>query len=342
MSISRRNFLRGSAQLTLAAPLLGAAGNLLAAPPPAGIDYSLITKPFVGNKVSAKDITQSDAGGLAVFAGAGCNVVALAGKDGALLVDGGQAVNAALLLKAVHAKLGTRRIDTLINTHWHPDQTGLNEVAGKDKGTIVAHEVTRLYTGRKVRSPLFDGTIGPLPEIARPTRTTYDQGKLEFAGEEVQYRHLPGSHTDGDLYVYFPKRNVVVAGGPVTSDRWPVLDYQNGGFMHGLVRSYEILSDLVKPDTIVVPANGPLMTGADVVKMKELYWALFKQFFILFNKGLGPKDVAEFNAGKEFQGVVPIVADRPLKDSPLLKQLGDPSQFLEFAYRGLQLATLPF
>lgn len=343
MTLSRRHFLRGSAQLTLAAPLLGVvAAPLFAAPPPAGIDYSLITKPFVGRKVSAKDITEQDVNGLAMFSGAGCNVVALAGKDGALLVDGGQAVNASLLLKAVHGKLRTRRIDTLVNTHWHPDQTGLNEAAGKDHGTIIAHETTRLYLGRKVRSPLFDGTIGPLPEAARPTKTTYDKGSFEFAGEEVQYRHLPGAHTDGDLYVYFPKRNVVVAGGPVTSDRWPVMDYLNGGFMHGFVRSYEILSDLVKPDTIVVPANGPVMTGPDVVKMKDLYWQLFKQFFILFNKGFGPTDVVEFNAGKEFQTATPVVAERPLIGNPVLKQLGEPNQFLEFAYRSLQLATLPF
>jgi hypothetical protein len=142
--------------------------------------------------------------------------------------------------------------------------------------------------------------------------------------------------------VYFPKRNVVVAGGPVTSDRWPVIDYLNGGFMHGFVRSYEILCDVVKPDTLVVPASGPVITGADLVKMKDLYWALFKQFFVLFNKGLGPRDIVEFNAGKEFQGVMPVVADRPLKGSALLQELGDPSQFLEFAYRSLQLATLPF
>ena len=342
MSISRRHFLRDSAQLTLAAPLLGVAAPLLAAPPPAGIDYSLITKPYVGTKVSARDITQQDVSGLTLFSGAGCNVIGLAGKDGALLVDGGLAVNAAVLLKAVHGKLGTRRIHTLFNTHWHPDQTGLNETAGKDSAAIVAHEVTKLSTGRKLRSPLYDGTIGPLPERARPTKTTYDQGTLDFDGEEVQYRHLPGAHTDGDLYVYFPKRNVLVAGGPVTSDRWPVMDYLNGGFMHGFVRSYEILSGLVKPDTIVVPAMGPVMTGADVVKMKDLYWALFKQFFILFNKGFGPADVAEFNAGKEFKTATPVVADRPLIDNPVLKQLGDPTQFLEFAYRSLQLATLPF
>jgi cyclase len=341
MTISRRSFLRKSAQLTLAAPLFGTAAPLLAGPP-AGIDYSLITKPFVGKKVSAKDIAEKEVGGLAMFSGAGCNVVALGDKDGALLIDGGQAVNAALLLKAVHRRLRTRRIHSLINTHWHPDQTGLNEAAGKDDATIVAHEVTRLYTGRKVRSPLFDGTIGPLPEGARPTKTFYDQGTLEFAGEEVHYRHLPAAHTDGDLLVHFPKRNVVVAGGPVTSDRWPVIDYLNGGFMHGFVRSYEILSEVVKPDTLVVPASGPVITGADLVKMKELYWALFRQFFALFNKGLGPRDVVDFNAGKEFQGAMPVVADRPLKGSPLLQQMGDPSQFLEFAYRSVQLATLPF
>jgi cyclase len=342
MSVSRRHFLRHSAGLALAAPLFGAAMPLLASPPPTGIDYSLITKPFTGRKVSARDIITTEVGGLALFAGAGCNVVALAGPDGALVIDGGHAVNADVLLEALRGKLGTRRIHTLFNTHWHPDQTGLNEAAGKDGGTIIGHEVTRLALGRTLRSPLFDGTIGPLPPAARPTKTTYDQGELQFAGEAVQYHHLPGAHTAGDLYVFFPKRNVLVAGGPVTSDCWPVIDYANGGFMHGLVRSYELLAKVVKPDTLVVPATGPVMTGADLVKMKDLYRELFRQFFVLFNKGLGPRDVAQFNAGKEFQGVVPIVADRPLQHSPLLQQLGDPGQFLEFAFRSTQLATLPF
>ena len=56
MTTSRRNFLRDSAQMLTAVPLLGAAAPMLGAPPPAGIDYSLLTKPFVGKKVSAKDI----------------------------------------------------------------------------------------------------------------------------------------------------------------------------------------------------------------------------------------------------------------------------------------------
>ncbi|MFM1886988.1 MAG: hypothetical protein RL026_2145 [Pseudomonadota bacterium] len=341
MSLSRRQFLRGSAQLTMAAPLLGSALPLWAAPP-AGIDYSLMKKPFVGRKVSARDIKTTDVAGLALFSGAGGNVVAVAGPEGAVLVDGGNAVNSALLLKAVHGQLGTRRIHTLVNTHWHPDQTGLNVAAGNDAATLISHEVTRLCAARLQRSPLFDGTIAPLPAAARPTKTVYDHGSMEIGGEEVRYGHLPGAHTGGDLYVHFPRRNVIVAGGPVTSDRWPVMDYLNGGFMHGFVRSYEILCEIAKPDTLIVPANGPVMTGAELVKMKDLYWALFRQFFILFNKGLGPMDVVEFNGGKEIRGVVPVVADRPLLGNPVVQQLGDPRQFLEFAYRSTQLATLPF
>jgi hypothetical protein len=44
----------------------------------------------------------------------------------------------------------------------------------------------------------------------------------------------------------------------------------------------------------------------------------------MFNKGFGPHDVVDA---------------RPLKDFEA--QYGDPAQFLEYAYRSLQLATIP-
>jgi len=96
---------------------------------------------------------------------------------------------------------------------------------------------------------------------------------------------------------------------------------------------------VVKPDTLVIGAEGVPLTGSDIVRHKDVYWALFKQMFILFNKGFGPEDVVEFNKGKEFVGVVPVVAERPLKE--LIEEMGDPSQFLECAYRSLQQATIP-
>jgi cyclase len=215
-------------------------------------------------------------------------------------------------------------VQTLINTHWHPEQTGSNEAVGKAGGTIIAHEVSRLALGRSERSALYEGYYGPLPPKAIPSLSTYNTGTLMFAGEQVDYRYLPAAHTNGDLFVHFPKRNVIVAGGPVAADHWPVMDYLNGAFMHGFVRSYEILAEVAKADTIIIPANGPTLTGADIVKQKDMYWAVFKQFFIDFNKGFGPND---------------IVAAHLLKDYEA--QYGDASQFLDYAYRSVQLATIP-
>lgn len=333
MPISRRNFLRDGAQALSAASLLGAA---VAGAPAAFAKTGKAEK----GRASAKDISVKDVAGLALIAGSGCNVVALPGPDGALMIDGGLAVNSALLLAAVARATNTKRVATLINTHWHPEQTGSNEAVGKAGGTIIAHEVTKLALGARNRSALYEGLYGPLPKDALPTQTTYNTGSLQIAGEQVDYRYLPGAHTNGDLFIHFPKRNVIVAGGPVGSDSWPVLDYLNGGFMHGFVRSYEILSDVAKPDTIIIPASGPTLTGADIVKQKDIYWSLFKQFFILFNKGAGPQDIVDYNRGKEYATVGIVTPERPLKS--LEAKMGDPAQFLDAAYRSTQMATIPF
>src|SRR5690349_16029600 len=117
MPISRRNFLRDSAQALSAASLLGAV---------AGTAFGKDEKATKG-RVSARDIAVKDVAGLALISGAGCNVVALPGPNGALMIDGGLAVNSALLLQAVANATKTTRVDTLINTHWHPEQTGCNE-----------------------------------------------------------------------------------------------------------------------------------------------------------------------------------------------------------------------
>lgn len=315
MLIDRRFLLRSAAPALAAATLLPASA------------MAEVAKSGTAKKkphAAAGAVGVKDVNGLTVFDVGGCNVVALAGPDGVLLVDGGPAADSPMLLKAMSGALKTDRVATLINTHWHPEQVGCNEAVGKAGGVIVSHEVTRLYLGRDSHSALYPGVIKALPPEARPTKTTYNTGQIEFAGETVDYRYLPAAHTNGDLYIHFPKHNVIAAGGPVSAVRWPVMDYLNGAFMHGFVRSYEILAAVAKPDTIIIPAEGPTLTGADVARQKDMYWALFKTMFANFNKGYGPTDV---------------IADHPLKAYEA--QYGDPAQFLDAAYRSIQLATVP-
>src|SRR5262245_24681190 len=130
---------------------------------------------FVTQRGPAK-ITSTDlGGGLFLFQGAGCNVVALRSDDGALMIDGGLAANAEALLKAVKERTGNSRIHTLINTHWHPEQVGANEIVGRDGGVIIAHEKTRMYLSNTVTSVTFEGRFGPLPKEARPNKRSEER-----------------------------------------------------------------------------------------------------------------------------------------------------------------------
>jgi cyclase len=276
---------------------------------------------------SSPQISATDLGGLTLFQGAGCNVIAMRGRvedGGALMIDGGLAANADALLKAVKERTGNSRIHTLINTHWHPEQTGANEAVGRDGGVIIAHEKTRIYLSNAVTSVTFEGRLEPLPEAARPNKTTHTDGSLEFAGQQIRYEYLPAAHTDGDLYVHFPGLNVLVAGGVVSGEQWPVLDYRNGAWLGGRVRAHEALARLVGPETRVVPAQGRLITGSDIIRHRDIYQKLYVEMIAYMNQGLGPEDVVKRNPLKQYEA-----------------ELGDPSVFLYGAYRSMLIAFVP-
>ena len=232
---------------------------------------------------SGPRITTTDLGGATLLQGAGCNVVAIPGPDpkerrqgvpedqGALMIDGGLAANADALLASVKSATRSSRIHTLINTHWHPEQVGANEAVGRSGGVIFAHEKTKICLSNTVYSVTFKGRRLPLPDAARPTRTVRGDGSVELAGQQIDYGYMPAAHTDGDLYVRFPALNLLVLGGVVSAEEWPLLDYRNGAWLGGRVRALEHLADIVQPDTRVVPASGRVMTGTEIVRHRDMY-----------------------------------------------------------------------
>ena len=295
-----------------------------------GSGISLATVASLGAFTSRAEAAKARIGtsiiapGITLLDGAGCNVVAVHGTEGSLLVDGGYAANARALLKAASQATRNERVATLINTHWHPAQTGANEIVGKAGAQIIAHEVTRLYLGRAVGSVDYDGLYGPLPAAARPVKTTRATGSLSFDGRQVDYGYLPAAHTSGDLYVHLPEANLLVTGGPVCSESWPMLDYRNGAWLGGLVKAHEKLASLVKPDTRVVPANGRVLTGAELQQQHALFAAFHEQMVVFQNKGMDSGD---------------CIAAKPLK--AFEAQYGDASRFIYGAFQSLNLAYSP-
>jgi len=273
---------------------------------------------------TAPRITTTDLGGATLLQGAGCNVVAMPGPDGALMVDGGLAANADALLAAVKTATRTTRINTLINTHWHPEQVGANEPVGRAGGVIFAHEKTKTYLSNAVYSVVFKGRRRALPEPARPTKTVRSDGSMEFAGQKIDYGYMPAAHTDSDIFIHFPQLNLLVAGGLVSAEEWPLLDYRNGAWLGGRVRALEHLADIVKPDTRVVASNGRVMTGTEIVRHRDMYQKLFTTMIGYLNMGLGPEDAVVRNPLKEYQS-----------------EFGDPSAFTYGALKSMMIAYVP-
>jgi cyclase len=272
----------------------------------------------------AATITTTDLGGATLLQGAGCNVVAMPGADGALMIDGGLAAHVDALLTAVRQATGTSRIHTLINTHWHPEQTGANEAVGRAGGVIFAHEKTKIYLSSTVYSLTFEGRRPPLPEAAWPTRTIREDGSMEFAGRRIDYGYMPAAHTDSDIFVHLPDLNLLVAGGVVSAEDWPILDHRNGAWLGGRVRALEHLADRVRPDTRVVPAHGRMMTGSEIVRHRDMYQALFLTMIDYLNMGLGPEDAVERKPLAQYES-----------------EFGDSSAFVYGALRSMMLAYVP-
>jgi glyoxylase-like metal-dependent hydrolase (beta-lactamase superfamily II) len=261
---------------------------------------------------------------MTLLQGAGCNVLAMAGPEGALMVDGGLAANADALLAAVRSATGATRIHTLINTHWHPEQVGANDAVGRSGGVIFAHEGTKLYLSNAVHSLLFEGRRAALPKTAWPTQTTRGDGSMAFAGQQIEYGYMPAAHTDSDLFIHFPASNLLAAGGVVSAEEWPLLDHRNGAWLGGRVRALQRLASIVRPDTRVVPTYGRVMTGAEIVRHRDMYQKLFDTMIGYLNKGYGPEDA---------------VAQNPLKD--YAAEFGDPSAFTYGALRSMMIAYVP-
>ena len=225
------------------------------------------------------------------------NVIAHTTRGGVLLVDGGSTASDALM-KAVTALPGGGPVDTIFNTHWHPEQTGSNEVLGKAGKTIIAQENTKLWLTTDVTWSWNGKHFKRLPKIAQPNKTFYTTGKLESG---IQYGHIPdAAHTDGDLYVYFPQQNVLAVGDVVSGQGWPVVDWQTGGWIGGIVGGLQRLQTIANAETRIVPGRGPVLSLADIKKQTEMYGEIYNRLSQMLNKGRGPSEAVEARPTKEF------------------------------------------
>jgi len=293
---ARRTILKGA--------LLVAAGSVLTPFARAA------STPAAGSTALAK--------GLTLISGVGANVLALDAGDGLLLIDSGIAAAAGALRSQLKALAGGGRVRTLINTHWHPEQTGSNEAFGKAGAQIIAHEKTKQRLSTDLYRPNLDRYVKALPPAGRPTKAFYTQDALQAGGETLELGYLLEAHTDGDCYVYLRNANVVAAGDAVSPERDPVLDGYGGGWLGGRIDAIDTLLKVGNDATRYVPAQGPVVTRAQLATERAFLDGAYTRMTELLRKGYSAKDMLDADV---FKG--------------LPRTLGDPQTFAKDAFKGL-------
>lgn len=200
------------------------------------------------------------AGNVHMLVGAGGNIGVSAGPDGLLLIDNQYEPLAPKIHQALD-KLSKKKIEYVVNTHWHGDHVGGNAIFGREGRIIAQREVrTRMVVGR---AGGMGNPVPPAKKEALPVMT-YDTGmSVYFNGEEVRLLHLPAGHTDGDTVVYFTGSNVVHMGDLFFGDRFPFIDiYNSGGTVEGYVRNVEKVLETLPAGAKIIPGHGALSDRA--------------------------------------------------------------------------------
>ncbi len=193
----------------------------------------------------------------------------------------------------------------------------------RDGVTAVSHENTRLWMSTKFFVDWENRRYMPRAAAALPNKTFLSHElqpqELTFGGTKVSYGHLLGAHTDGDIYVAFPEHNVIVAGGVVTADEYPILDYITGGWMGGVVEATQKLIAMSDAETLIVPASGPPRRRTDLEMQFEMLETVRKRIEAIALEGRGVEDMIAEEITKDFDA----------------RYRGDSGLFITNAYEGM-------
>jgi glyoxylase-like metal-dependent hydrolase (beta-lactamase superfamily II) len=293
--------------LTRRQALIGATAGLLAARWPR----------LAGAQAAAAPALTDLASDLVLVAGTGANVVALASADGLLLVDVGSEAQAAALQGALAQRWPGRPVKIAFNTNWRAEHTGANAALRGAGATVMAHENTKLWLGGDFFVDWEDRHYAPRPAAMLPNKTFYTSGKVDFGGRNVEYWHLPRAHTDGDVAVFFPDANVLVASDLLSVGRYPVPDYATGGWIGGLIEATQKLLEATDARTRIVAAAGTVYGQPELAAQLTLC------------KAVAQKTAEAFRVGMSFAD---FVASKPT--AAFDAKWGDPQLFLRLVYKG--------
>lgn len=232
-------------------------------------------------------------GNVHMLIGAGANIAVQTGEEGVLVVDTGSAERRDDVLAAIR-RLSDGPIRWIVNTHAHVDHTGANatisqagQTVNGNPAAIIAHERTLTRMADAGR---------PVTEL--PLNSFFEAGRdFFFNGEAIFLEHVPGAHTDGDVFVYFRGSDVLVTGDVFVTTHYPVVDLEAGGGVDGFVAGLNAMLDITVPahlqegGTYVIPGHGRVGDEADVLEYRDMVVILRDRIRHMMDEGMSLRQI---------------------------------------------------
>ena len=260
-----------------------------------------------------------------MIAGAGANIGVQVGDDGVVVVDAGATARASDVVAAIK-KISPKPIRYVINTGPAADHVGGNEVLSKAgdqffPGTtppgrrqealrsvaaiLAAEGVVRHMTAAAESSP--GQSLAGLPTES----FHYAKKFLYLNGEAIEVLHQPAAHTDSDVFAFFRRSDVVLAGDVIDTRRFPVIDLERGGSIDGEIAALNRLSEIAvasvpivsrEAGTIVIPGHGRLFDQYDVIEYRDMVTIITDRIRTLVNAGRSLEQVKAAGPAKGYAG----------------------------------------
>jgi len=216
--------------------------------------------------------------------GSGGNIGIYVGEDSLLIVDAQYAQSADAVMAKIK-ELSPKKIQYLINTHYHGDHTSGNPIIGKDAEIISQQNCKKsLLAGLKPEDT---------PEsVGAPTKTFDFEETITLGDETVRLVHMGPAHTSGDTIVIFDKAKVIHVGDLFFQGLPPYIDVNDGSDTKNWVRTIHKLAEKY-PDFQVIPGHGKVTDMKEYVKFADYLSVLRKEVSAAIKAGKTKEQAVE-------------------------------------------------